>query len=126
MHRSPSVRVTIFVPMTLRESFNKRLAREGINQSTFLVFSTYQWVKEMEQKIREGKVQKVPTRYVRRKTKEPKVEIQVAMSETLKKRLDYCLQFIPDTLNELWVKWIMEFVNNKRGSLGRVQDFRRA
>jgi hypothetical protein len=109
----PTTKVTIFLPTRVKEDFFNVLAREGIDPTTFLISSTYQWVEEMEQKIREGKVKKVPTEYVRRESKEQMTQIQVVISKTLKQRLDRCLEYTPDTRNELWVNWIQKFVRKK-------------
>lgn len=106
----PTTKVTIFLPVRMKEDFLNALTREGIDATTFLISSTHRWVEEMEQKIREGSVQKVRTEYVRRNNKEM-TQIQVVISETLKKRLDHCLEYTPDTRNELWVNWIQDFIN---------------
>lgn len=87
----PTTKVTIFLPVRMKEDFLNALTREGIDATTFLISSTHRWVEEMEQKIREGSVQKVRTEYVRRNNKEM-TQIQVVISETLKKRLDHCLE----------------------------------
>lgn len=107
----PTTKVTIFLPVRMKEDFLNALTREGIDATTFLISSTHRWVEEMEQKIREGRVQKVRTEYVRRNNKEEMTQIQVVISETLKKRLDHCLEYVPDTRNELWVNWIQDFIN---------------
>lgn len=107
----PTTRATIFLPVKMKKDFLNALSQEGIDQSTFLISSTHRWVGEMERKIWEGKVKKVPTEYVRRKKKEQMTQIQVVISETLKKRLDHCLEYTPKTRNELWVNWIQEFID---------------
>lgn len=109
----PTTKVTIFLPTRVKEDFFNVLAREGIDPTTFLISSTYQWVEEMEQKIREGRVEKVKTEYVRRNSKEEMTQIQVVISKKLKQRLDRCLEYTPDTRNELWVNWIQKFVRKK-------------
>jgi len=107
----PTTKATIFLPVKMKEDFLNALTQEGIDPSTFLISSTHRWVEEMEQKIREGRVKKVPTEYVRRENKEEMTQIQVVISETLKKRLDHCLEYTPETRNELWVNWIQDFIN---------------